>query len=231
MAWVLARRPTVLPPGTSWVSKITRCGRRDWVEVTRTIGPAPTRPGETWTKRSWTAAVSVTGEGGRGTFARGLPPPQPARAAVPARASRRRRTVRPEASATRVAIRPVRGGCWRVHAHLAPRLRGVPGRRHRDERPAGRPLRAHRGRRRAGRRGRAARRVVRAGRRGGAARPRHPALHGHFAGDGGRRAAAGGRPAARRRAAARARAGGPQRGVRHARAAPGVRAGGARMAR
>src|SRR3954451_24349372 len=84
MRLVLARRPTLPLPGTSAVSNVTTCGRRDWLETTRLTGPAPTAAGETWANRSCTAAVSVTGAGGRLTFLRGSPPPH---AATPAQTS------------------------------------------------------------------------------------------------------------------------------------------------
>src|SRR4051794_15988564 len=211
---VLALRPTLLLPGTLLVSNVTVCGRAVWLDTTRVICPAPTRLGDTWTKPSCTAAVSVTGVAGRSAFSRGLPPPQavsPARTSAAASARR----IGGEGSATAIAVRPVRGGCWRVRARAAPRLRRVPGRRHGDQRPAGRALRAHGGGRRAGRRGRAARRVAVAGRRRRAAGPGHPALHGDLAGDGGHRAAAGGGAARVRRTAARPGARGPQRPLRH----------------
>src|SRR3954469_16355566 len=89
MAEVLARRPTVRDPGTSCVSKVTVCGRRDWLDTTSTIGPAPTRAGETSTKPSCTAAVSMTGAGGRGTLRRGASPPHPARPTAITRSARR----------------------------------------------------------------------------------------------------------------------------------------------
>src|SRR4051794_37032932 len=89
---------------------VTVCGRRVWLEITSTSGPAPTRAGEICTNRGWTAPVSVSGAGGRGTFARGFSPPHAATPAVPARASaaavRRRRTLGPEASAPRAAGAP-----------------------------------------------------------------------------------------------------------------------------
>src|SRR3954447_2861454 len=100
----------------SLVSNVTVCGRLVWLDTTRTIWPAPTAAGDTWTKRLCTAAVSVTGFGGRGTFARGSEPPHAATPAEPARTSAAasgRRTGR-EGTATRIAVRPVRGGCWRV---------------------------------------------------------------------------------------------------------------------
>src|SRR3954451_4023222 len=211
----LALRPTLPSPGTSLVSKVTVWMRPVWLDTTRSIWPAPTRAGDTWTKRSCTAAVSVTGVAGRAVLVRGLPPPQ---AVSPARTSTApsARAIGGEGSATRIAVRPVRGGCWRVRARAASRLRRVPRRRHRDERPAWRALRAHGGGRGAGGRGRAARRVAVAGRRRGAAGPGHPALHRDLAGDGGRRAAARGGVARVRRAAARAGARGPQRPVRQA---------------
>ena len=101
----------------------------------------------------------------------------------------------------------------------------------RDQRPERRPLRVDRDRRGPGRRRRAARGMGLARERRDAAGARHPALHGDLAGDGERGAAAGGGAPAAGEDAPRARAGGPQRAVRRARAAPGVRAGRVAVAR
>ena len=108
--------------------------------------------------------------------------------------------------------------------------RGVRGAGHRDQRPRRRALRAHRGGRGARRRGRAARDLRLARAPGAAAVARHPALHRHHPGDGRRRAAAGGGAAGRGAAARGASARGPQRELRPARAAPGLRAGRDRLA-
>src|SRR4051812_49940150 len=49
-----------------------------------TTGPAPTRCGETCTALSLTTPVSCTGTGGRVSFLKCEPPPQPATSVVPA---------------------------------------------------------------------------------------------------------------------------------------------------
>src|SRR5436190_11517550 len=49
----------------------------------RTTGPAPTRLGETLSRRSVTIPVSCTGTGGRGSFLNFDPPPHPATSRAP----------------------------------------------------------------------------------------------------------------------------------------------------
>ena len=50
------------------VSNVTACASEDWLEMIRTIGPAPKRRGETSIRWSVIAAVTLIGEGGRGAF-------------------------------------------------------------------------------------------------------------------------------------------------------------------
>ena len=200
--------------------------------------------GDTRTSVSSIAAVTLMGVGGRGVFERSCPessPPQattssisPA-AAITALARTRANLV--HASLQR-AVHAVRARAYdttsdarRRPARPAARRSGVPRRGHGDERAAARALRAHRGGRRAGRRRRAARPLELARGRLRAARPRHPALHGHHAGDGRRRPAAGLCAARARGAPARARPGRPLGALRRRGAAAGVRAGRTRVAR
>ena len=180
-------------------------------------------------------AVSVTGTGGRGRFPR-PPPPQPA-ARRPDEDREAAHLRRPPALGA-----PVRAASTRC----SPSGRGRMLWRAVLDQPLataeflavdtetnglrGRALRADRGRRGARRRRRAARRVGLAGRRRRAARARHPALHRDLAGDG--------RPAPPPEDVlpelARSCAAGcssPTTRVRRARAAAGVRARGARLAR
>ena len=60
--------PGCEPPSSS-VSKITFWAEDDWLEMIRTIGPAPKRCGETLTRELVIAAVTLIGAGGRGLFA------------------------------------------------------------------------------------------------------------------------------------------------------------------
>ena len=57
-----------MPPSSS-VSKITFWAVDAWLEMIRTIGPAPKRWGETLTRELEIAAVTLIGAGGRGLFA------------------------------------------------------------------------------------------------------------------------------------------------------------------
>ena len=164
-------------------------------------------------------------------------PALPARHPVPdprgrARAGRRPRDLRRPGAragggrrAGRAAQLAVRAAPLRPHAGHAPvpvrvradgalpaRRRGVPRRRHRDQRPRARALRADRGRARCSS---AAASCTSAGPRSSASRAplvaRHPALHRDHAGDGRRGAAARGRAARAGRAAARAACSSPTR--------------------
>src|SRR5215216_4855039 len=196
------------------------------------MGPAPKLRGETSTRPSMIAAITLIDAAGRSRLTRSSSPPQAGTPSSPARASaqpvaRRMSTANPTpAPAPRAAVSPdpvqrvvraVRPWAYDPTPGVAalgspgplvPAARDgrVPRGRHGDQRPSARALRADRGGRRARRRWRAARPLVGARRRVGAALARDPAVHGHLAGDGRPCAAAGGGAAGARADAARPRA-------------------------
>jgi hypothetical protein len=56
-------------PASSSVSNVTSWAEDDWLEMTSTIGPAPKRYGDTFTRELVIAAVTLIGAGGRGSLA------------------------------------------------------------------------------------------------------------------------------------------------------------------
>src|SRR5919108_3467477 len=223
------RMPPESPPSSS-VSNVTSCGRPDWLETMMTTGPAPNEGGVTRTRWESIGTVTLIGAGGRSAFSRSssappaLAPAARATAAITTRAC----TAANVTDATARSRRPDRGVRHAGHARRSParlpaRGGGVPGGRHRDQRPAEGPLRADRGRGGAGGRRRAARPLELGGRRRAAARARHPALHRDHPGDGRRGAAPRGGPPGAGGPAARPRAGGALGAVRRRGAPAGVR--------